>query len=249
MRLATRSFIILLMAFGVMGCTALETMTQPTAQVDNNAGTTPLPPYSGPRARIAVADFDVKAARAYGEIGTGLREMLVTALVNSSRFSVVERQVLDAVMKEQELGASGAANQNAGGAQRGMIKTADLIITAAVTEFEPNASGGGAGFGGGGHVASGVLGGLIGGSMNKAHMALDIRIIDASTSEVLASTRVQGQAKDWAGGFMAGFMGSWGLGAGLNAYANTPMEKAIRVCIIEAVKYIAQTIPPTYYKY
>ena len=43
--------------------------------------------------------------------------------------------------------------------------------------------------------------------------------------------------------------GGWALGAGLGAYANTPMEKAIRICIIEAVRYISQTIPASYYKY
>jgi curli biogenesis system outer membrane secretion channel CsgG len=150
-------------------------------------------------------------------------------------------------MQEQELSASGAAQ--AGGPQRGNIKTADIIVTAAVTEFEPRASGGGAGVGGYGSVGAGVLGGLIGGALNKSHMALDIRIVDTSTSEVLAATRVQGQASDIAGGIMSGFFGSWGLGAGLSAYANTPMEKAIRVCIIEAVKYISQTIPADYYKY
>jgi len=232
----------------LMGLAGCASMTQPTAQVDNNAGASPLPPYSGPKARIAVADFDVKAAKATGEIGSGLREMLVTALMNSNRFSVLERQVLKAVMQEQELATSGAAQQGSG-PQRGNIKTADLIITAAVTEFEPQASGGKAGIGGGGGVASGILGGLLGAALNKAHMALDIRIIDASTSEVLAATRVQGQASDIAGGFMAGFMGSWALGGGLSVYANTPMEKAIRVCIIEAVRYISQTTPPGYYKY
>jgi len=230
---------------GITGCAGL----QPTAQVDNNAGTTPLPPYSGPKVRIAVADFDVKAAKATGEIGSGLREMLVTALINSSRFSVVERQALGAVMQEQELAASGAAQQGAGGAERGKIKTADIIITAAVTEFEPQASGGSAGIGGGGSVASGILGGLIGASLNKSHMALDIRIVDTSTSEVLAATRVQGQASDVAGGFMTGFFGGFALGGGLSAYSNTPMEKAIRVCIIEAVRYVSQATPPAYYKY
>lgn len=220
---------------------------QPTAQVDNNAGTAGMAPYSGPKARIAVADFEVKAAKAGGEIGSGLREMLVTALMNSGRFSVLERQVLNAVMQEQELAAT--QNPQAGGAQRGKIKTADLVITAAVTEFEPQASGGRAGIGGGGGIGAGILGGVIGGAMNKAHMALDIRIVDTSTSEVLAATRVQGQASDIAGGIGIGFLGSWGLGAGLSGYANTPMEKAIRVCIIEAVKYIAQTTPVTYYKY
>jgi curli biogenesis system outer membrane secretion channel CsgG len=221
---------------------------QPTAQVDNNAGTQGMPPYSGPKARIAVADFETKAAKATGEIGSGLREMLVTALINSSRFSVVERQVLSAVMQEQELASSGAA-QAGGGAQRGKIKTADLIITAAVTEFEPQASGGKAGIAGGGGIGRGILGAALGGAMNKAHMALDIRIVDTSTSEVLTATRVQGQATDVAGGIGIGFMGNWGLGAGLSGYANTPMEKAIRVCIIEAVKYISQTIPANYYKY
>jgi curli biogenesis system outer membrane secretion channel CsgG len=234
------------LAIGLTGCASLM---QPTAQVDNNAGAAALPPYSGPKARIAVADFDVKAAKATGEIGSGLREMLITALLNSSRFSVLERQALGALMQEQELSSSGAAQQGIGGPQRGKIKTADLIVTAAVTEFEPQASGGRAGIGGGGGVGSGLLGGLLGAALNKAHMALDIRIVDTSTSEVLAATRVQGQASDVAGGFMMGFMGSWALGGGLSAYANTPMEKAIRVCIIEAVRYISQVIPANYYKY
>jgi len=235
-----------LLIASVAGCAS---MTQPTAQVDNTAGAAALPPYSGPKARIAVADFDVKAAKAGGEIGSGLREMLVTALINSSRFSVLERQALGAVMQEQELSASGAAQVGSGGPQRGKIKTADIIVTAAVTEFEPAASGGMAGIGGGGGIASGVLGGLLGAAMNKSHMALDLRIVDTSTSEVLAATRVQGQATNVAGGFAMGFVGGWALGGGLGAYANTPMEKAIRICIIEAVRYISQQIPACYYKY
>jgi len=240
----------------VIGCATLLTVStgcaslmQPTASVDNNAGAAPLPPYSGPKARIAVANFEVKAAKATSEIGSGLREMLVTALVNSNRFSVVERQELNAVMQEQELSASGAAQSGSGGPQRGKIKTADLIVTAAVTEFEPQASGGRAGIGGGGGAGSGILGGLLGAALNKAHMAIDIRLVDTSTSEVLAATRVQGQASDVAGGIMGGFFGNWGLGVGLSGYANTPMEKAIRICIIEAVRYLSQTIPANYYKY
>jgi curli biogenesis system outer membrane secretion channel CsgG len=249
MKSALSALLIATLISSVVGCETIEKITQPTAHVDTNAGAAPLPPYQGPKARIAVADFDVKAARASGEIGSGLREMLVTALVNSSRFRVVERQVLNAVMQEQELAASGAAQQGNGGAQRGQIKTADIIVTAAVTEFEPQASGGSAGIGGGGGVGSGILGGLLGATMNKAHMALDIRVIDTSTSEVLAATRVQGQASDVAGGFMAGFFGGWALGGGLTMYANTPMEKAIRICIIEAVRYVSQVIPANYYKY
>ena len=220
-------------------CLAIE----PTAQVDSTTTS-----YAGSKARIAVADFEVKAAKASGAIGSGLREMLVTALMNSNRFSVVERQVLSAVMQEQELAASGAAESGTA-AQRGKIKTADIIITAAVTEFEPKATGGKAGIGGGAGIGRGVLGAMVGGALNKAHMALDIRVVDTSTSEILAATRVQGSASDISGGAGLGFVGSWALGGGLSGYANTPMEKAIRVCIVEAVNYISQSVPASYYKY
>jgi len=235
-----------LLLIALAGCSSLR---HPSARVNNNAGAAPLPAYSGPKARIAVADFEVKAAKAGGEIGSGLREMLITALVNSNRFSVLERQALNAIMQEQELLASGAAQEGTEGVQKGKIKTTDLIITAAVTEFEPRASGGRSGIGGGGGVGSGVLGALLGASLNKAHMALDIRIVDASTSEVLAATRVQGQASDISGGVLGGFFGNWALGVGLYGYSNTPMEKAIRICIIEAVRYVSQTIPASYFKY
>jgi curli biogenesis system outer membrane secretion channel CsgG len=233
-----------LCAAAMAGCAS---MREPAAQADNNAGTVPLPPYSGPKARIAVADFDIKAAKARRSIGTGLREMLITSLVNSDRFSVVERQVLSAAMREQELAASGAAAP--GGPQRGNIKAADLIVSAAITEFEPYSVGGNAGIFGGGSVGAVLVGGIIAGSMNKAHMALDLRIIDASTSEILTATRIQGKASDFAGGFGIAVFGASALGPGLNGYANTPMEKAIRVCIIEAVKYAARTVPATYFKY
>lgn len=237
-----------LLIISLAGCASLDSIIHPSARVDTNAGTLTLPPYSGSKARVAIAGFDVKAAKADNEIGTGLREMLVAALINSNRFSVLERQAQGAAAQGQQSPASGTA-QGGGEPQKDKVKTADLIITAVVTEFEPQASGGRSGIGGGGGAGSGILGGLLGTSLNKAHMALDIRIVDTTTSEVLAATRVQGQAEDVAGSLATGFMGNWALGTGLSVYANTPMEKAIRICIIEAVRYVSQTIPPNYYKY
>jgi len=206
-----------LLVIGLTGCTSLKSIMRPF----KTAGVAGLPSYSGPKAKIAVADFDVKTAKAGGTIGSDLREILVTALINSNRFKVVERQA----------------------------STADLIITTAVTEFEPQASGGRAGIGGGGGVGSGRLGGLMGASLNKARMTLEIRIVDASTSVVLAVSTVQGQTSDVSSRIMTNSSGNWALVGGLAAYANTPMEKAIRICIIEAVRYISKTIPASYYKY
>ncbi len=247
---ATIKKIIFILGYGFvitsfMGCSLMHHRVG----VDTAAGVAAFPAYSGHKARISVADFDVKAVKVAGDVGSGLREMLVTALINSGRFSVVERQPQAAVMQEQELSASVTAQAGSGAPQKGKIKTAGLIITAAVTEFEPQASGGRAGVGGGGGAGSGALGGLLGAALNKAHAALEIRIVDTSVSKVLATTRVQGQAADIAGTIMGGFFSGGDLGAGLSVYANTSMEKAIRICIIEAMRYISQTIPASYYKY
>ncbi|MDD5348184.1 MAG: hypothetical protein PHT59_06195, partial [Candidatus Omnitrophica bacterium] len=45
----------------ITGCRTIEKITQPQTAQDRAAGTSPLPPYSGLKARIAVADFDIKA--------------------------------------------------------------------------------------------------------------------------------------------------------------------------------------------
>jgi curli biogenesis system outer membrane secretion channel CsgG len=127
-------------------------------------------------------------------------------------------------------------------------KLSDLIIQAEVTEFEPQTSGGKSGVGGGGGVGSGVLGGLLGNTLNKAYMVLKIRIIDTATSEVIASTKIQGQASDTRRAFMSGVSNGSELAGAVSAYASTPMEKAIRFCITEAGRYISQAIPASYYK-
>jgi curli biogenesis system outer membrane secretion channel CsgG len=184
----------------------------------------PLPPYSGSKARLAVSSFTLKAAKATAEIGTGLREMFVSALTQSNRFVVSER------------------------AETAGQRPADLAVVVAVTQFEPQSSGGRAGIGGGGGAGSGVLGSLIGSSGNAAQLALELRIIDPVTSDVISQTVVKGQALDATGGVLQGVFGGWSLGAGLSAYANTPMEKAVRTCIIDAVRYVSDAVPSGYYR-
>jgi len=231
-----------LIIVGLTGCSFIHRTTTTGAAI--------LPAYSGPKVRIAVAEFDVKAAKAMAEVGSSVREMLIAALIDSNRFSIVERQQGQSQAAQGQEPVSGSTAAASAEPQKGTAKSPDLIITGAVTEFEPQASGGRAGVGGGGGSGSGVLGGLLGSALNKAHMGLDISIVDTSTSKTLAATHIQGQASDVSGTVRGGgSFGSGGLGAGLSAYANTPMEKAIRICIIETVRYMNQSIPLTYYKY
>jgi len=200
-----RIITIFLLILSITGCASFKSTIK-------TAGIATLPPYTGPKAKIVVVDFEVKASKAADEIGRGLREMLVTALKSNNRFLITERQELNSTMAAENLSA-----QN-------VVQADVLCITVVVTEFEPQSSGGSAGIGGGGGVNRGILGGLLATTtLSKPHIALDIRIVDTSTSKALASTRALGQALD--------------------------VEKAISICIIEAERFISQSIPVDYYKY
>jgi curli biogenesis system outer membrane secretion channel CsgG len=203
--------------------------------------------YNGPKARIAVSRFKDKTHKSWKwwstEIGDGMADQLVTALFNTNRFIVLERETLSDVLSEQDLGASGRIRKDTA-APIGEIEGAELLVVGAVTEFEGAASGAGGGVGG---FGKGILGGIMGG-YKKAHMAIDLRIIDTRTSRIVAATSVEGEATDVnLGGLVAGWGGSGALAGGLGGWKNTPTEKALRICIKEAVQFVVSKTPQTYY--
>jgi curli biogenesis system outer membrane secretion channel CsgG len=203
--------------------------------------------YNGPKARIAVAQFKDKTGGGWwtGKIGDGMADQMVTALFNTNRFIVLDRQVLDDVLTEQDLGASGRIRQDTA-APIGEVEGAELLIVGAVTEFEGGASGMQGGVGG---IGGGVLGALAGG-YRKAHMAIDVRIVDTRTSRIVAATSVEGEATDVnLGGLVGGYAGGGALAAGLGGWQNTPTEKALRMCINDAVNFIISKTPQSYYHY
>jgi curli biogenesis system outer membrane secretion channel CsgG len=215
---------------------------QPTAVVTSGGGPgiaeAQAVPYNGPKARIAVSTFVDKSAKGYQDIGEGMSDMLTTALFHTNRFIVLERGALGEVLREQDLAASGRVK---GGteAPTGEIEGAELLVVGAITEFEPKAGGVGGG------LLTGGFGAGVGVSM--AHIAIDIRIIDAKTSRILSAQSVEGRAQDIGG--LAGFAVGGPLAVGFGGFAKTPMEKAIRLCLQTAVNYIAQQTPAQYYRY
>jgi curli biogenesis system outer membrane secretion channel CsgG len=234
-----------MLAVGLCGCAELmEPQAYPrTPQNAPSIDQVQAVPYNGPLARIAVISFEDKSAKGYARIGDGLAEMLTTELVNTNRFLVYERQQLGAVMAEQDLATSGRI-QPGTEAPTGQIHGAELLVTGAVTAFEPNYQGGGVGL-----VAPRLPLGL-GVAGKQAYMAIDLRIIDARTSRILAVQHVEGKSTDWAGGLGTAFGGgSTRMGIGLGAYRNTPMEKAIRVCLRGAVQAVVARTPPSYYRH
>jgi len=227
----------------------------PTASVTSAGGPSisqaQAEPYNGPKVRLAVGQFQDKTAQGGGsaywlgnfgvtwkQIGEGTRDMLTTALFNTNRYIVLEREQLDEVLKEQDLGESGRIKKGTE-APTGEIYGADLLIIAAVTEFSGSTKG----------VKGGteILRVRVGGGLGKGHIAIDIRIIDVKTSQIVASTSVEGNISS------IGLEGSTEIGSSLpvslSGFNKTPIEKAIRVCIRKAVEYIVGQTPREYYRY
>ncbi len=233
---------------GLCGCVTTGTETTVTSgQGGPTMAEAQSEAYNGPKARIAVARFKDKTRKGWynHKIGDGMADQLTTALFNTNRFIVLERQNLDTVLSEQDLGASGRVKEETA-APIGEIEGAELLVVAAVTEFEGKASGGGGGIGGfGGNVLGAIAGGV-----NRAHMAIDLRVIDTKTSRIVGATSVEGKATDFnIGGAAGAYFGGGALGGALGVYENTPIGKAIRACIEKAVNFVVSRTPQQYYHY
>ena len=239
---------VLVVMCAVWGC-----QTTPTAKVTSGEGGPSIgearsEAYDGPKARIAVSQFTDKTAKGGGlrhwwnpEIGDGMRDMLATALFNTNRFIVLERQMLDEVMAEQDLGASGRVKEETAAAI-GEIEGAELIVTGAITEFEPASGGVGGGVGG----VFGRVFGAVAGGLKKSHIAIDLRVVDTRTSRIVAATSVEGEARDTnLGGLLVGSS----VGGGLGGYSNSSMEKAVRIALGAAVDFIVTKTPEMFYHY
>jgi curli biogenesis system outer membrane secretion channel CsgG len=120
--------------------------------------------------RVAVMDFTNKSQHGGWRLGQGASDMLTTALVKTGKFSVMERDKLASILKEQDLGASGRIDPSTA-ARIGKVIGVGYIITGAVTEYGQSSMGGG---------GKGVNVGKKG-----YHATVDIRMVNATTGEIV----------------------------------------------------------------
>jgi curli biogenesis system outer membrane secretion channel CsgG len=164
--------------------------------------------------RIAIWDFENNAEHSWwgwDRLGPAARNNIDTAFsenpVLSEKFSIIEREKLDMIMKEQGLGAAGALDPQTA-AKVGKVLGIKYILTGAIDKFSINTTKGG--FGG------------VGGSMTKAEATINIRIVDTTTAERLVALSADGDVKK-GGGFAKGASLSqeneWGI-------ASEAVEKA-----------------------
>ena len=157
------------------------------------------------------------------DLGDGMAEMLTTALVETGKFKVLERQQIHDVLGEQDLGASGRVDPDTA-AKIGKILGARYLIYGTVNEFEYSKGGEGGGV---------RIGGFrVGANEARAHIGMDVRIVDAVTSEILFSTRSTANANRT--GFKVGYSGA-DFGADLATFQKTPLGEATRKAIEDAV--------------
>ena len=151
----------------------------------------------GPKKRLAV--LKVGGTGKYGsfegaDVGEAIASQLATALEQTQCFILTDRMALTEVLREQEIGMAGIASADTAAHGGGLIG-AQLLVKGEITEFEPGKQGNGvtAGFG----FANIPLGLRVGGNRNVAHLALDVRLIDANTGQVISSQRVDSQSKSF----------------------------------------------------
>ncbi len=161
-----------------------------------------------------------------GSMGSELQDMLAAELSSIGAFQVLERKEIDAVLGEQDLGASGRIDSQTK-AKMGKIKGAKYLVAGTVSAFEEQTSGSGGGVS--------VMGFSVGGKSDKAYMAVDLKVIDTTTGEIVDARTVE--ASSSSSGLALG--ANLGIVSGnLGKYEKTPTGKAIRACIMEIAEYL-----------
>lgn len=180
------------------------------------------------RPAIGVAEFKNESGAGWwrGGVGWELSGMLSNELSSTGSFRVLERNKLENVLEEQNLAASGRVRAGTG-AKMSQVTGADYLVFGTVTSYEENTANTGGGFS--------IRGISIGGKKSEAYLAVDVRVVNASTGEVDFSRTIEGRSSG--GGVSLGVYRG-GFGGNLAHEENTPAGKAIRAALIEITDYL-----------
>ena len=171
------------------------------------------------RPAVAVMDFDFgTVCSGYSgcwwgnyDIGKGMADQVVDALVNDGTFRVIERKKLDTILAEQDFSNSDRADPSAAKtAKIGKVLGVKYIIAGSITKF----GGEDKSYGAGGIIKGPV--GAFGFKKSKSYVTLTARMVDATTGEILASTKGEGISKKGGGIVVGGGAGGIFAGGGMN---------------------------------
>jgi len=178
---------------------------------------------------MGVTEFtnDVTGVRWWNpDVGWELSGMLTNELASTGAFSMVERNQLESVLREQDLGASGRVAKGTG-AKIGQLTGAQFLVTGTVTAFEEGTKGTKGGLG--------YKGFRVGGKKGESYIAVDLRVINTNSGVIAYTRTVEARAKSKGlsvGGYSHGFSGS------LATEQKTPTGKVIRAVVAEIAGYL-----------
>ena len=172
--------------------------------------------------RIAVLEFQNNSSFGYwgDRLGEAASDELATQLVRSGAFTVVERQQVDAILREQHFGLSGAVNA-ATAAEIGKILGVQAVLLGSITQFSID------------RKSAGV--GALRVTYTEAETKLDVRLVNTTSAEIMAVG--EGQGKTRLGGVRwERYNFQRDFDAGL-------AQEALRPAVEDAVKEIAAQAP------
>jgi curli biogenesis system outer membrane secretion channel CsgG len=191
--------------------------------------------------RVALMDFEFGTVQHWWsgnwDIGKGIADMTVTNLVKDGTYSVIERKKLDAILQEQNFSNSDRANPTTA-AKIGKVLGVNAIVVGSITQFGLEDKK--LGIGGIAGRLGGFGGGNIGTKSGKATVAIDARLIDVTTGEVLAVAAGKGTSKrsglllGGAGGGGGGY-GVGGIDMGSSNFQDTVLGEATRAAVEDLV--------------
>jgi curli biogenesis system outer membrane secretion channel CsgG len=231
------SCVVVALLFGVGSSTAFGAGTDDRAPSSTSST---VPALVGPKRSVVVDKFDAVGSftATYGawDVGGGLAAMLTTALSQSGQFVVLERANVDRITYEQQLKANKVVNPETG-PELFQVSGAQFIIIGSVTEFGAQDKGGGINIGLSGQ-GNNPLNALLGTTRTEGAVAIDMRIVDTTTTQVVQTVKVREPFSNTSVNVASTYKG---IALGGNEFMNTPLGEATRHTIDKAVAQIIAT--------
>jgi len=175
--------------------------------------------YTGPKRRIGVVDFQNKAPYAQGRLGDTATDIMITELVKTGKFIVVERDKLGKLLDEQKLGQTGVIDANTA-AQVGKVLGLNAILTGSISQFGAKKEG------------KDLL--ITQSKQQIVECTVDVRAVDTETGQVLFADSGKGVVRKATGQIL-------GMG-NKSKYDETLEGEALRAAIVQFMSNLVSQV-------
>jgi curli biogenesis system outer membrane secretion channel CsgG len=190
----------------------------------------PLPKDAVPP-RVAVASFENRSSfDGQWNLGSGMADLLVSELVSSRNFVVLERGNLDTVVDEISRQRNRLFREE-GRVEEGRLDNARYLIRGVITDFSQAS---------GGSLWMGIRRLLIGSGGYTARVGMTLTIVDIESGRIVDSVQCSGKARAGNAYAQASYKG---IQFGGRAFFQTPLGVATAAAIRQGLHGIVKKMP------